>query len=577
MTDTSRAICGDPPPPPFDLPLLMGPGVQRNPWITNAPTLAKDIPPAKHLLSEDLYDAGALLAMTADSARLALAPDDLRKPRRPVRRSRLAGVDRVASQPANLSWKRNPSNPSDPLLGPISYQGINQGAGQMGRKPVPDPHGGVGTEYFLEITNIRIRIFDKYSGEIFPTNKPAAPTHDEALEAFFAEDPNIPTESLSDPRAIKDPETGRWIAVALGNHLSGTALQNFYITVSATADARRDWIAFPPQAIPLQTAYDADYPFLGVDGKAVNVTLNVGPEHGGFTSTFLFSFNKNVLFNGSDMCVNRITTLPPFVTPPIVRDGNGTSFFVAPYVRQYGMDVPARSIRMWSGSNLGDTYNKSFVQLPDAQFPASEPGYFRPAPVRQCAPPDLDPFEGRFINASTQVGRWLWQAHTISASETDTHATPRWYEFDLSTATTSQPARINRTGRISLGGGAYDWNISIVADDEEPGGGSVAFANWSSSNPSASPCRSPEIRYGGVRPVAGDSFNANPVLAAGSDLTGTASSSGVPWGDYSSITIDPTEDANSLIYPACPHRAWLVNELGAGTQWRTWWGAVGLC
>jgi hypothetical protein len=465
------------------------------------------------------------------------------------------------------------SNPYPPPSGPIDYPGIAQQPNQQFAFAA-DTHGGVGTDYFAEITNTGITIYDKYRGFKYRKGNSQYPTHDDILEVFFSQTPDQAAvdatfqtpDHLFDPRAVKDPVSRRWIAVAMGIPRSNGS-QYLYVAVSKTEDARREWYVFSPFPIPLATRNVADFPMLGVDGDAVLVTLQIGPGGGISESSTLLALRKSTLFNGFGGCLNFIQGLARFLTPPIVRDSATNSFLVAPV-----LPGPSTSLKMYRGQNLGET-QPVLSQLPDVPVPT----YSSPGRINQCgsgAP--LNVGDGRFVNASTQVGKWLWQTHTITAS---VPARPRFYELDTSGSTPF----VNRSSDVYASATSRDFNATIVADDEDAtGAGSVAFMTWSSVEPGQAPCRGPQIRYGGLRPTeTADQMRPGAEVPIPNTQAFSESDPGEPdgtprWGDYSAIAIDPSDDATSPL-GSCKHRAWLVNEVGAGILWKSQWAAVGIC
>lgn len=577
-------MCSNPPPPPFrgDEPVAIGPGILRDPWVPNVP----DTPP--FVVPPTIPYVPLPLLSTLDSG-----------PARTSTRDRSWAADVIARSSALPVLLQNPFAPT--ISGyphEISYE-ANDSRRAGGN--VPDPHGGVGTEYFLEIVNNRITIYDKYTGERYklPPDSPY-PTHDEDLSIFFARDPHGALtdaskriqEPLTDPRAIKDPLTGRWVASVLGTTVDPmTRIENFYLAVSKTDDARRDWYTFPPFAIQLGPGEKGDFPVLGINPDAILLSVFIGS--GTLTSTRVYAFPKMPLFQGSSACVTRFPranepALPMFLTPPIVRDSNTKAYFVGPDIRN--LPDSSTRLRMYVGQNLGRTDTASLTPLPDIVNapPYSGPPAGRPfLTASECGNEPLAVLEGRFANAGTQVGRWLWQTHTVTTPTLNGRPRAHFYEIDTSTATSSTPAQLRRYGELYRSSTSNDFNATLVADDEDSvGQGSVAFMTWSSNDPPGA-C-APEIRYDAVLPtetaatiqqVPGRAlpapFNPNdpnsPFPGPGSIVTTGA------WGDYSSVTIDPTPDQSSPIQPPCQHRAWIVNELGAGPAWRTQWAAIGIC
>jgi hypothetical protein len=151
----------------------------------------------------------------------------------------------------------------------------------------------------------------------------------------------------------------------------------------------------------------------------------------------------------------------------------------------------------------------------------------------------LDTLDGRFVNASTQTGDFLWQVHTINLVG---YAAPKFYQ--INTATTS----LVRSAFFFGTSTSYDFNASIAAN-----GSNDIFVTWSMTDPARG--TNAQVRFSGFDHNDGSSYNLGSGTAA---FTSPNPYGGFRWGDYSAVTVDPVN----------PRRAWLVNEaVQASRDW----------
>ena len=132
----------------------------------------------------------------------------------------------------------------------------------------------------------------------------------------------------------------------------------------------------------------------------------------------------------------------------------------------------------------------------------------------------LDTLDGRFQNASTQIGSHIWNIHAVNGGG---FARLRWYRVDgISNA-------ILATGTVAPASSVEDdFNPSITANFPQN-----VFVVYSAS----SAVTQAQIRFTGK-------LRSEVSIPAGTTLfTSLASFTGDPvarWGDYSSVSLDPS-------------------------------------
>ena len=128
----------------------------------------------------------------------------------------------------------------------------------------PDSNGAIGPGHFVEFINGRFSVFDKGSGAKVETMSDAA---------FWANaGVSLGSLSISDPRIIFDPLSGRWFASQVDFDPIGSAGNDFLLAVSATDDPTGIWNGVAWPADPGGSF--ADFPRLGLDAKGVYLTGN---------------------------------------------------------------------------------------------------------------------------------------------------------------------------------------------------------------------------------------------------------------------------------------------------------------
>jgi len=260
-----------------------------------------------------------------------------------------------------------------------------------------------------------------------------------------------------------------------------------------------------------------DFPQLGLDAESVIITANIF-QGNNLLGADMFAIPKSSLYQGLGFSVPVFVGLQATLAPPIVLDQNPTSFLIA---------APGgNTLKMYALQNSGSP-TISLTGPVDISVPA----YAVPPPAPQPGTSQvLDTSDARFVNASTQVGDLLWQVHSIDVANLPT---PRWYRIS------TPAASVLDSGLVFASQTSSDFNASIAANAD-----SDVFLTWTSVD--AAGGINPQVRFAGC-----DHNDPGCVLGAGTDaFTSPSFFSDDRWGDYSAVTIDPTN----------PHRAWLVNE-----------------
>lgn len=411
---------------------------------------------------------------------------------------------------------------TQPELKGININGVNET--EAGGLRPPDTHGAVGLDHFVEITNSHIDIYRKSDG---------VRVKSVSLASFFG----YTTQTLFDPRCVYDSAEDRWIMSAEAFQESAT-VQRHFVAVSVTSDPLGSFHIYSGDVNILNNSDFWDFPQLGVDSKAIIITANIFRRGLIYKESWVVVADKSRLYNGLSARLKLFTRLDGTIAPPIVLDNNDKTFLVAAtssgIIRKYTLTYPG-GVPTLTSSNI------------------TVPAYSLPPNAKQSGTTEtLDTSDARFVNASTQVGNSLWQVHTINVNGLPK---PKFYEFNTATNTVIQ------SGIISASATSNDWNASIAANADND-----VYVTWSSTDPNAG--TNAQVRFSGR-------LHTDPLgsISSGSTLfTSTtfynASSSDSPerWGDYSAVTVDPTN----------PLRAWIVNEkINSFTVWGSRIGEIG--
>jgi hypothetical protein len=397
---------------------------------------------------------------------------------------------------------------------PITLVGPNiAGATDVDRLMPPDTHGAVGLNHFVEITNSHIDIFVRSN----PSQRTSI-----SLAAFFGYSARV----LFDPRVVYDSVWNRWVVTADAFQESN-AVQFFFVAVSTTSNPLGPYFIYG-----INVTFNAgdfwDYPQLGMDQDSVIFTANVFAASGGFRDADMFAVAKARLYNGLGFAVPVFTGLRATLAPPIVLDQNARTFLVA-----------ASGGSALSLYTLTNSSRPNAIQL-SGPVNVSVPAYSGPPPAPQPGTnATLDTLDGRFVNASTQTGDFLWQVHTVNLVG---YAAPKFYQINTASSTLVQSAFFFGTST------SYDFNASIAANSSND-----IYVTWTMTDPARG--TNAQVRFSGFDHNNGATYSLGSGTAA---FTSPTWFGGGRWGDYSAVTVDPVNS----------RRAWLVNEdIQANHDW----------
>ena len=410
----------------------------------------------------------------------------------------------------------------------------------------PDTNGAVGLTQYVQIVNEGYQVFDKATG-----NSVLGPNSISSIWTGFGG--VCQSGGKGDPVMLYDHLANRWLISQFAG--SGSAVTDECVAISTTSDATGSYYRY---GFHLGTNF-FDYPHLSVWPDAYYMSMNVFNASG---TTYLgpqpFAFDRAKMLAGQAATfVSPVgplggsidpflpadldgPTLPPTGAPNtfVGFPGQATSPNYTTYHFHVDFVTPANS-----------TFT-TFANPPAAGFTALCPT------TRACVPQNgvtssnyLDGIGDRlmFRLAYRNFGDHESVVGTYTVSSGGV-AGLRWFELRN---VTSGPVTVYQQSTYQPDT-TWRWMGSAAMDGQ--GNLAIGFSASSSSI-------KPQLRYAGR--LATDPINT---LAQGEahlyDGAGSQTGSGNRWGDYSSLTIDPVDDATF----------WYTNEYYSSTtsfNWRT--------
>ncbi len=445
----------------------------------------------------------------------------------------------------------HPNIPLAPMPNPAqNFPGVSRldlatnGSGQLGAGTPPDTNGDVGPNHYIQAVNSGFGIFNK-------TGTLLASFTENSLFAAGPTGTICDTNSGGDPVVLYDSLADRWI------------LTNFAFTGAATVGPFYECIAASRTADPVSGGWNLyairgdtglagqppvntfpDYPHFGVWTDCLYYAANGFNSAGSYTGGIFGSFSRADMYSGAALTASLgysasasdfFTMMPSNLSAPAagLPPAGRLNLFVQESLTAFNYRVRTFT----PGTNCGGTGTLSAATTV-SQTSYTAAGTDVPQPNTANL---LDSLSDRIMQKSQyrNVGgvESLWVTHTGRTTVgPDTSDKPQW-------------AQINVTGGVIAAAPVqeqiyapdttlYRWMPSIAADKD----GNVALA-YSTSN-GTSP-NFPSIAYSGR--LVGDPLNQLPQsetqLIAGSGSQ-TGNCGGAPchrWGDYSSLSVDPTD------------------------------------
>jgi Bacterial Ig domain len=427
----------------------------------------------------------------------------------------------------------------------------------------PDTNGAVGPNHYVQWVNLSFAVFTKSGTLVY------GPAAGNTLWTGFGSD-LIPgsraceSDNDGDPIVLYDKQAHRWLMsqLAIPNFPSGPFYQ--CVAVSQTDDPTG---AFYRYVFQLSDRFLNDYPKWGVWGDAYYLAVNqflcaddIFGVQCSWAGQGAFAFERAQMLAGQPARMVGFTLptsnlggmLPADLDGPTPPPAGSPNYFVqVDDGVWFTPPVPDR-LQVWpfhvdwttpTNSTFGPVgATDTGVVLPTAPFDSNMCGY-----SPNCIPqPGTDPFGDPAPPVDALADRLMYRLayrnfgdheslvlnHTVDVDGTD-HAGVRWYEVRHDPASGAAGGWTIRQQGTYAPDARHRWMGSIAMD----GAGNIALG-YSLSDGTVT---SPSIAYTGR--LAGDPLGQLPqgeVLAmagAGSQLDSSGR-----WGDYSAMSVDPTDD-----------------------------------
>jgi hypothetical protein len=381
----------------------------------------------------------------------------------------------------------------------------------------PDTVGAVGATQYVQVVNVGFAVFNKATKAVVygpvPTN---------TLWSGFGG--QCQTDNDGDAVVVYDKSANRWI---ISQFAVGTTPYLQCVAVSQTSDATGAWYRY---SFSYGTVFP-DYPKMGVWPDAYYETFNMFTGNS-FSGSKLCAYNRSAMLTGAAATQQCFQLSSSFggVLPSDLDGSTAPPAGAANVMLNFGTN----SLNLWKfhvdWANTANTSLTGPTNIPVASFtPACSGGTCIP---QKGVNQKLDSLADRLMfrlayrNFGTYQAVVVNHAVKVGTSRNNPYTGVRWYEIRNPAGTPSVFQQSTFSPDQS-----YRWMGSIAQDKQ----GNMALG-YSVSSSSVFP----SISYTG-RLVTDP---ANTMQAEASMQAGTGSQNGrlERWGDYSGMTIDPTDD-----------------------------------
>ncbi len=409
---------------------------------------------------------------------------------------------------------------------------IQNFAGQSSPYLPSDCNGTVGPNHFMQTVNTTYAIWDKAGNQV------VAPTAMNTLFSGVAGSGN----NDGDPLILFDEQADKWVAIefSLDAYLHGGTYDYMLFAVSQTNDPTGAWWrwSFIMNGLP-------DYEKVGIWHDGYYMGTNLGSTSSSGDDVYVFERSvmitgganpQQVQFHNPNRPNNGFHCIMPLDADGAAPPSSSPGQFIT-----INDDAWGGSDELWiyecnvdwttpSNSTFSRTQQIS-VPAFDSQFNSWGTGDIAQSGTSQLV--DAQPYvlmvRGQYKNFGTAQS--IVCLHTVDVDGTN-HAGERWYELEK-TSQTDPTWSIRQSGTYAPDANSR-WMGSIAINDNHE----IAMG-YSVSGSSMSP----NIRYCGQSASGNASATGVMDIAESADLVSSPQSQGSSnrWGDYSLMTVDPTD------------------------------------
>jgi hypothetical protein len=480
---------------------------------------------------------------------------------------------------------RAPKQPSEAAAMPTpiaAFDGMNSAQSGCGCLP-PDTDGDVGPNHYVQSVNSSIKIFDKTGTALNGVNGTT-------YNSFFsALGPTTPCGNFNngDGFVFYDHLADRWVVSDFAFPGSLPGVGPFYqcIGVSKTSDpVAGGWWLYSLQVDPSNPTWVGDYPKLALWPDAYYLSVNMfdaANPNPPFQGVRVYALPRSALINGTgapNSGAIAFTILPAglgdsySLVPATFRAGSappvGTPEYFMAVDSPSTADVVLTQVKAWKfhvdfGTPANSTFGLGVNHTPNGIVTVN--GFVDAFTTTTLLVPQTgtaakldtlgDKLMTPLVYQNLSGTESLWASQTVNNNQNSTGPTAiRWYQFNVTGGTI--PATPVQQQTFNNGGdGLWRFMPSIAVDAQ--GNMAIGYAVSSST-------ANPAIKYAGR--LANDPLNS---VAQGEALliqgAGHQTSSSGRWGDYSGMSIDPSDNLTF----------WHTNEYFSATSSSSWGTRIG--
>lgn len=387
----------------------------------------------------------------------------------------------------------------------------------------PDTNGDVGPNHYVQTVNTDFAIFNKSGVAVF------GPVQVNTLFAGFGG--GCETNNDGDPVVLYDPMADRWV---ISQFSVNTTPYLQCVAVSATPDPTGSYHRY---AFDYGSTDFPDYPKMGVWPDAYYTSFNIFAGGSSFSGPKICAYDRTKMLAGTAATQQCFNVANPNLGGMLPSDMDGTMPPPAGspnYVLALG--ETSSTLAFWKFHVDWTTPANTTLTGPTALTVAAYSGICSTS-SGNCVPQpgSAGPLQGlddrlMFRNAYRNFGdhQAIVVTHAVSSGSS---SGIRWYELRVANQTPSV---------FQQGTYAPDANFRWLGSAAQDRNGNMAIG-YSISSTSVSP----SIRVSGR--LAGDAAGTlgqgeTTVIAGGGSQTDNSGAGRNRWGDYASMSIDPTDD-----------------------------------
>jgi len=440
----------------------------------------------------------------------------------------------------------------------LTFEGLGRTeniAAGFGNLSPPDTVGDVGPNHYVQQTNLLVRIWNKAGAPL------TAPFRLSSLFAPLGGQCAAP--DAGDPIVLYDPLSDRWMLSQFAFTATNAPPYHQCIAISKTPDPTGAYFLY--DFITVGNEFP-DYPKLGVWPDGYYMMVHQFTLGGPFNGTGVYAFNRLKMLTG-DPTANfiyfnlNLASHPEAIGGSLPSDADGLNppppgrpnTFI--YFTNTGFGDPATGLRLFDfHADFNTPALSTFTERPESTYPAPLPvaafSVVTPAGRRDVPQPapaatvttSLDSISDRLMHRLQYRNRGGFETlvftHTVGAPGSTTFGTyragVRYYE--LRRALPGGNFVVQEQATFAPADGVSRW-LGSAAEDHQ---GNLAVG-YNVSSGAAGGNVFPGMRYAGrlATDPGGGLTQGEATLIAG---TGVQLSTGNRWGDYSALTVDPSDD-----------------------------------